>query len=277
MQVGLLQVAHLQWRAGQLPGRTGDGQMESVADLGPSMEGRTIARPNDVNPSWRGGRHCAASFNGGPDNCPAELSLTALQPTTLTNLQWRAGQLPVRTGEDSGSFVVVYVPSMEGRTIARPNQGNHREYQHGLLTFSGGPDNCPAEPAPEPSNLLANIDPSMEGRTIARPNDAGGRFHCLGRLSSLQWRAGQLPGRTRSLLGSLGGGLRPSMEGRTIAQPNCDMRVGYHLPPASFNGGPDNCPAELRSVWVSRLSGRWSASFNGGPDNCPAEPVRRHT
>ena len=59
----------LQWRAGQLPGRTGvpilQGDLTELA----SMEGRAIARP-DVEFHTIGEGH-TTSFNGGPGNCPA--------------------------------------------------------------------------------------------------------------------------------------------------------------------------------------------------------------
>ena len=113
---------------------------------------------------------------------------------------------------------------MEGRTIVRPNAVHRRRrYRH--------------------------HPPSMEGRTIVRQPE---------QVTLLQWRAGQLSGRTsRSPLGP-------------------------------FNGGPDNCPAEqvlaLDESFASR-SLQWRAGqlsphhlhdrqpFNGGPDNCPAEPL----
>ena len=39
--------------------------------------------------------------------------------------------------------------------------------------------------------------------------------------------------------------------------------------PSSFNGGPGNCPAKLRSRSTPR---RGRLGFNGGPGNCPAKP-----
>ena len=62
------------------------------------MEGRAIARPNP----WMRPSHVSlpTSFNGGPDNCPAEpttQSLVYAQLLLELSLQWRAGQLPGRT------------------------------------------------------------------------------------------------------------------------------------------------------------------------------------
>ena len=58
---------------------------------------------------------------------------------------------------------------MEGRAIARPND--------------------PLEPEPPP-----RLGASMEGRAIARPNHHVEESPCHNPV--LQWRAGQLPGRT---------------------------------------------------------------------------------
>ena len=93
--VPLATVRYLQWRAGQLPGQTGIRRRSSRGRRGP--------------------------FNGGPDNCPAKLAF---------------GVAVVAAGAD---------PSMEGRTIARPNH-------------------------PLDEAIEIYHDPSMEGRTIARPN-----------------------------------------------------------------------------------------------------------
>ena len=149
---------------------------------GQTVDGRGSARPG-------------ASFNGGPDNCPARRCARhapdgSLGPTWV--LQWRAGQLPGQTAA-SGSHGVKH-PSMEGRTIARPDYD---------------------PPAPRRSP----IQPSMEGRTIARPDRCAARHPP--RRSVLQWRAGQLPGQRRSRPPQVA---LPSMEGRTIARPDRPRR-----------------------------------------------------
>ena len=134
-----------------------------------SMEGRAIARPNAIN-----GSHLR---------------------TMSSALQWRAGQLPGQTCTFPVSGEHPYEASMEGRAIARPNQDDQidggeqskasmegraiaRPNQSRLSastpassSFNGGPGNCPAKHALEPT--------------------------AAGREPALQWRAGQLPGQTR--------------------------------------------------------------------------------
>ena len=189
--------AWLQWRAGQLPGQTG----------GPFRAQEAAGR-----------------------------------------LQWRAGQLPGQTGRQSGDPRHGPFASMEGRAIARPNSGiivtlgsgpRSLQWRAGQLPgqtcpitratrswphcFNGGPGNCPAKPVFDGAGQHGG-PASMEGRAIARPN-----VHIAAQSSqsesSLQWRAGQLPGQTS--LGcavAVGLGLA-SMEGRAIARPNCKPLV----------------------------------------------------
>ena len=85
----------LQWRAGQLPGQTLDTRHKPEARRPPSMEGRTIARPD--SPVSAGPSTPTSSFNGGPDNCPARPDNPNASATTPLVLQWRAGQLPGQT------------------------------------------------------------------------------------------------------------------------------------------------------------------------------------
>ena len=191
----------LQWRAGQLPGRTPQGGGPTHSPSPPSMEGRAIARPNTVF---------------GNQTAPAEWPL-----------QWRAGQLPGRTGL------------------------SYRRHCYRTSPFNGGPGNCPAEPdhvnddgtpLTKPSmegRAIARPNcrvrgqvrqwplPSMEGRAIARPNRAG--WPPTGHAGlSLQWRAGQLPGRTALCM-------------RVPRSWRC-----------AFNGGPGNCPAERWTAHPSK-------------------------
>ena len=182
---------NLQWRAGQLPGRTPGRVVEMAAGGPPSMEGRAIARPNwhDVRPIPG---CCAPSMEGRAIARP-NLSMAIEYPRTVDPsmegraiarpnpaswasppaapvfLQWRAGQLPGRTAPVRSRGAVAVLPSMEGRAIARPN---------------------PPRPARHDRAPL----PSMEGRAIARPNFE--RHERRSSPNSLQWRAGQLPGRT---------------------------------------------------------------------------------
>ena len=134
----------LQWRAGQLPGQTCQtpimaGQRPIRFNGGPDNCPARHGRGRW--PTWR-----ASCFNGGPDNCPARL-------------------VPIRAGVADCDLA-----SMEGRTIARPDDADET-----------------------PASMSGRA--SMEGRTIARPDVARRRSTAL-TLRRLQWRAGQLPGQT---------------------------------------------------------------------------------
>ena len=234
--------AVLQWRAGQLPGQTSP-QTWAALQRWPSMEGRTIARPNGPGPSSRAPHARHLQWRAGQlpgQTCPGRSGRSPPTP----GLQWRAGQLPGQTSVTMWVLDAQPPPSMEGRTIARPNVSHETARQwamHGLQwragqlpgqtsassrrrssrrrSFNGGPDNCPAKPAQAQGGVLRDGGPSMEGRTIARPNlltPFGTRLT----VPDLQWRAGQLPGQT---------GTSPSR-----ARPAAP----------TFNGGPDNCPAK---------------------------------
>ena len=281
---------YLQWRAGQLPGQT-LGSAPLVRQHPPSMEGRTIARPNPAGTVTCAVTSTRPSMEGRtiarPNSVPWEPPGRALAP-----LQWRAGQLPGQTAPHGRLVEDPEPPSMEGRTIARPNlPGRRRWPPPGRGSFNGGPDNCPAKPARDLVIILLLWSPSMEGRTIARPNlysvsyvlnadlfpSMEGRtiarpnyrevWVVMPRQNGLQWRAGQLPGQTL-------------------------WRLWLNRPLLAFNGGPDNCPAKLeraeqvgpqalpsmegrtiaRPNGGSRArSGRRPRPFNGGPDNCPAK------
>ena len=149
-----------------MPGQTSNGHDHQSPALDPSMEGRTIARP-DVHahsvsrsvlilqwragqlpgqtPARRGARTDHVPFNGGPDNCPARRRMCS-----------------------------------PGRSVRR--------------TFNGGPDNCPAR-HDRPRRPGRLHPPSMEGRTIARPDMYSIVIYGPAKIG-LQWRAGQLPGQT---------------------------------------------------------------------------------
>ena len=217
------QKSALQWRAGQLPGQTLVQERERVRVGGPSMEGRTIARP-DV------GRGTGRALPGG--------------------LQWRAGQLPGQTRDRHDDQPPALNPSMEGRTIARPDASTpavlphvfNLQWRAGQLpgqtrgasvcvvaaacTFNGGPDNCPARrghPTPRGERPL----PFNGGPDNCPARPAAAKFNDQLNLL-LQWRAGQLPGQTS-----------PRRTARTGAR-------------RSFNGGPDNCPARRDTPAVRR-------------------------
>ena len=255
------------------------------------MEGRAIARPNRPRPGRadppRGG------FNGGPSNCPAKPGATIRESPQTTGFNggpsncpakqppWCSvtAQLPCFNGGPSNcpakpvvtDFVAVdRRASMEGRAIARPNARRARLTGCSRASFNGGPSNCPAKP----------------DRTRTTPPAP----------SSLQWRAEQLPGQTRT-------------------------RASNFPRHYRFNGGPSNCPAKpdkaridkvLPDVlqWraeqlpgqtgilgefperhhVASMEGRAIARpnitllprivrthycFNGGPSNCPAKRASR--
>ena len=92
----------------------------------------------------------------------------------------RAGQLPGQTAPRRDASAPAPLASMEGRTIARPNDAYV----------------CVVD---------VRLRASMEGRTIARPNPAV-TAAAMSSVSSLQWRAGQLPGQTPRASGSLSPG-----------------------------------------------------------------------
>ena len=254
------------------------------------MEGRTIARPN-----WRVRRAlsgCRRCFNGGPDNCPAKPGRPQRSAQTTTGFNGGPDNCPAKRGDVAAGGVDEHRASMEGRTIARPNQtvdemvggqSFRLQWRAGQLPgqtlytrsaaalhtcFNGGPDNCPAKPRGSPPRQSLNPSfnggpdncpakrrqrqpdeprehqASMEGRTIARPN-----------------RSRRPPTRPDPVA---------SMEGRTIARPNDGAHPAVHEPrPASMEGRTIARP-NFRSPGASA---RLLHSFNGGPDNCPAKPV----
>ena len=160
----------LQWRAGQLPGRTPPAR-QGLSSGPPSFNGGPGNCPAELRRIRASTTVVTGPFNGGPGNCPAELVRVAVVIWAPSYLQWRAGQLPGRTG----------------RGLDR--------IRHPPDPFNGGPGNCPAELEPCAFDDVVCDTPSMEGRAIARPNTSGrssAQLYSIG----LQWRAGQLPGRT---------------------------------------------------------------------------------
>ena len=102
-----------------MPGQTRTHYIRGCIRATPSMEGRTIARPDDLDPVETA-RLSRPSMEGRTIARPDSL-IPASRATTRSNLQWRAGQLPGQTA------------MMAAGTTA----------QH---SFNGGPDNCPARP-----------------------------------------------------------------------------------------------------------------------------------
>ena len=131
-----------------MSGQTYQGAPTAAWQLTPSMEGRTIVRPDTVP---LGVVHVVRrAFNGGPDNCPARPANGVSLSDVGDHLQWRAGQLSGQTG------------------------GRRKRCPTPPAPFNGGPDNCPARREGPTLVRRAGITPSMEGRTIVRP-DRGGR------------------------------------------------------------------------------------------------------
>ena len=158
----------LQWRAGQLSGQTRIPAQGYRFHRCPSMEGRTIVRPDKPTLPRLGAETNA--FNGGPDNCPARPDRRTVRAALDDRLQWRAGQLSGQTDVQTFSTGNIVRPSMEGRTIVRPDQGQHAllrnvhgglQWRAGQLSGQTGIAECVPEPTPVPS---------MEGRTIVRPD-----------------------------------------------------------------------------------------------------------
>ena len=177
------------------PGNCPAKPLPSLAPLAvvlPSMEGRAIARPNEL-----------------------EMAAKATPPIIL---QWRAGQLPGQTRRRPRPPPRPVIPSMEGRAIARPNPlvslglsglTRHLQWRAGQLpgqtrrrcsskldtaTFNGGPGNCPAKPVPELSTRTDRY--SLQWRAGQLPGQTQHPRPGRRRESRLQWRAGQLPGQT---------------------------------------------------------------------------------
>ena len=111
--------ADLQWRAGQLPGQTRLPQAQVMFRTRPFNGGPDNCPARQGPPSLA--YSLAATFNGGPDNCPARQGSKDNIKSVDFHLQWRAGQLPGQTGHHRALRAAGDVPSMEGRTIARPD------------------------------------------------------------------------------------------------------------------------------------------------------------
>ena len=224
--------AVLQWRAGQLPGHT-----SSAMSCTPTTRCRFNGGPDNcpailsVHMAVHHRAHQpTSSFNGGPDNCPAIHKGTHIRCTRPgASMEGRTIARPYRAPCVAHHPAGGAQASMEGRTIARPYKSpNSRPGHDNNGAFNGGPDNCPA--------ILVR-------ESIARTTVS----------TWLQWRAGQLPGHTGPLSYAARRGLgQASMEGRTIARPYPSMRYRTTcMSSNAFNGGPDNCPAiQAIATWV---------------------------
>ena len=215
---GRARVVTLQWRAGQLPGRT-SWLLFPNASRSITLQWRAGQLPGRTGPAPMVRRHRQRRFNGGPGNCPAEPQPAGrgCVPPSRASMEGRAIARPnviVHVdGTRSGGWA-----SMEGRAIARPN----------LVGLSG---------------RVVVLHASMEGRAIARPNQGhrSGDGHCEN-AASMEGRAIARPNVVAPT--SEGRAEGASMEGRAIARPNDRPRGRYAVRRLGFNGGPGNCPAE---------------------------------
>ena len=241
----------LQWRAGQLPGRTrGRCDVHLRVVLHRCFNGGPGNCPaeRELHSVRRRRVGSSSGFNGGPGNCPAEHAWSRFPSIEMSEVQASMeGRAIARPNLDERTVASIEMSaSMEGRAIARPNSRAARsrasssstlQWRAGQLPgrtirerggdrrraarFNGGPGNCPAERGPGYALRRGQSVASMEGRAIARPNwfDPDEVLAAAG----LQWRAGQLPGRTHTARLAADAGLRASMEGRAIARPNISL------------------------------------------------------
>ena len=138
----------------------------------------------------------STSFNGGPDNRPARPGRTSTDAASIIVLQWRAGQSSGQTNRPRGGpNCGDLLPSMEGRTIVRPDSTFRALLRALLLTFNGGPDNRPARHIRATTQISNNR--SFNGGPDNRPARPSDGLGATGGGVHLQWRAGQSSGQTR--------------------------------------------------------------------------------
>ena len=164
----------------------------------------------------------AAAFNGGPDNRPGQTinEITTWVEETHPSMEGRTIVRPDRTGVRN-VYPMAKRPSMEGRTIVRPDTVGFDSPPPPHTPFNGGPDNRPARPVAAVGVAHRRGHPSMEGRTIVparlcllstvralpQPFNGGpdnrparppiGEHETI-TAWRLQWRAGQSSGQTSS-------------------------------------------------------------------------------
>ena len=158
--------------------------------------------------------------------------------------------MPGQTGRTADEVADAMRASMEGRAIARPNDGRGSRGALRLVRFNGGPGNCPAKQgwaAPgkrsrftwlqwragqlpgqtTDANSTWVSSESLQWRAGQLPGQTTATWLSGNPMTNLlQWRAGQLPGQTRVAAKVLGWTRLASMEGRAIARPNCGGHVG---------------------------------------------------
>ena len=181
----------LQWRAGQSSGQTHNRGDQFRARVVPSMEGRTIVRPDKQrqvtvhylrSPSMEGRtivrpdcdrprpiHACRKSFNGGPDNRPARHGTVIQTRAGHVRLQWRAGQ-------SSGQTVFDHVAGF------------------GVLFLQWRAGQSSGQTATFPPAL---VEPCiLQWRAGQSSGQTSGNRRCHNRPAYLQWRAGQSSGQT---------------------------------------------------------------------------------
>ena len=287
----------LQWRAGQSSGQTEFSALDGLCCDTPSMEGRTIVRPDPTRPSTPCSRLWSLQWRAGQSSGQTTTKWRLGKADGI--LQWRAGQSSGQTTIPNGcsqQFAITFNggpdnrPARPGRSTGACNLGD---------AFNGGPDNRPARQGTADQDRLRS-PPSMEGRTIVRPARLTSQPSMEGRQSSGQWPTSggkpSMEGRTivrpdpkvppsmegRTIVRpdthcSTRVTIIPSMEGRTIVRPDCALILIAH-PTRSFNGGPDNRPARLqrprRGSWTP--SGlQWRAGQSSGQTEPPG--MDKHT
>ena len=156
------------------------------------MEGRTIVRP-DLR-MLRQPSMCRRPFNGGPDNRPARPVYRCLNRKIRHGLQWRAGQSSGQTRRFVLDLTTSQPPSMEGRTIVRPDWPVRKRKREWRSSFNGGPDNRPARRA----EIARNVGrySRLQWRAGQSSGQTPGSKQRRSRATSLQWRAGQSSGQT---------------------------------------------------------------------------------
>ena len=255
-----------------MPGHTGDSDMGRTRIVTASMEGRTIARP--YLPGLGVHRTSHLRFNGGPDNCPAIPSPTAtayaaaIQPSMEGRTIARPYSMPDRDTARRRN-----PPSMEGRTIARPYGDRLAAHDRGRNPgFNGGPDNCPAIPAPPAADRSASS--GFNGGPDNCPAILPGRGAVRVATPSLQWRAGQLPGHTGTTP-TARPARRDMLQWRAGQLPG-HTDVGHHTEDVDDQADLQWRAGQLPGHTMALSAGRDATGccFNGGPDNCPAIPVR---
>ena len=281
----------LQWRAEQSLGQTCLDLRVRESQRQPSMEGRAIARPNNVSVrrgavrvqptlQWRaeqslgqtacdrghlGGRHY--TFNGGPSNRSAK--------------PHRGLHVPAAH----------HHPSMEGRAIARPNRAKPSIRTTACSSFNGGPSNRSAKPGVN-RRWLMRVDnlqwraeqslgpPGRDTPPALAPTFNGGPSNRSAKLgptgtttrasAALQWRAEQSLGQTRSA---------PPVPptARSALQWRAEQSLGQtgDNPPLILDTSGLQWRAEqsLGQTPRRRHSSPFSwCTFNGGPSNRSAKP-----